>query len=108
VIFICHALLPEHSFECLYSYLSFILIFKNIIVTLLTHSCSSKGKGKAIPVTGCGGPYGCETLRLPHFLDNQLTDGGEVVSLMHRPATLYPQEDSWHSFLLEAESTPGP
>jgi hypothetical protein len=25
-------------------------------------------KGKTIPVTGCGGPYGCETSRLPHFL----------------------------------------
>jgi hypothetical protein len=24
------------------------------------------------------------------------------------PAALYPQEDSWFSFLLEAESTPGP
>jgi hypothetical protein len=28
---------------------------------------------KAIPVKGCGGPYGCETSRLPHFLDNRLT-----------------------------------
>jgi hypothetical protein len=27
-----------------------------------------KGKGKAIPVTGRGGPQGCETSRLPHFL----------------------------------------
>jgi hypothetical protein len=35
-------------------------------------------KGKAIPVTGSGGPYGCERSRLPHFLDNRLTDGGEV------------------------------
>jgi hypothetical protein len=26
----------------------------------------------------------------------------------HAPATLYSQEDSWYSFLLEAESTPGP
>jgi hypothetical protein len=26
----------------------------------------------------------------------------------HAPATLYPQEDSWYSFLLEAKSTPGP
>jgi hypothetical protein len=26
-----------------------------------------------------------ETMRLPHFLDNQLTDGGEVVSLTHQP-----------------------
>jgi hypothetical protein len=40
-----------------------------------------KVKGKAIPVTGCGGPYGCETLRLQHFLENRLTDGGEAVSL---------------------------
>jgi hypothetical protein len=26
-----------------------------------------------------------EMSRLPHFLDNQLTDGGKVVSLMRRP-----------------------
>jgi hypothetical protein len=31
-----------------------------------------------------GDPYGCETSRLPHFLDNRLTDGGEVVSLTPR------------------------
>jgi hypothetical protein len=43
------------------------------------------GKVKAIPVTGREGIMGCETLRLPHFLDNRLTDGGEVVSLTHRP-----------------------
>jgi hypothetical protein len=42
-----------------------------------------------------------------HFLDNRLTDGGEVVSLIRR-SQLYPQEDAWYSFLLEAESTPGP
>jgi hypothetical protein len=40
-----------------------------------------KKKGKAITETGCGGPLGCETLRVPHFLDNRLTDGGEAVSL---------------------------
>jgi hypothetical protein len=28
---------------------------------------------------------GCETLRLPHYLDNRLSDGGEVASLMRRP-----------------------
>jgi hypothetical protein len=27
-----------------------------------------KKKGKAIPVTGRGGPWGCEKSRLPHFL----------------------------------------
>jgi hypothetical protein len=62
---------------------------------------------KAIPVTGRGGPEGCDTSRLPHLLDNRLTDGGEVVSLTRRPAALYPQEDSWYSFLLEAESPQG-
>jgi hypothetical protein len=46
-------------------------------------------------------------LRLPHFLDNRLTDGGEAVSLMRQPL-FTPQEYSWYSFRLEAESTPGP
>jgi hypothetical protein len=40
---------------------------------------------KIIPVTGRGGPYGCETSRPQHFLDTRLTDGGEVVSLTRRP-----------------------
>jgi hypothetical protein len=65
-------------------------------------------KGTAILVTGHGGPYGCEILEFPHFQDNQLTDGGKAVSLMCRLPTLYSQEYSWYSFLLEAESTPGP
>jgi hypothetical protein len=39
-------------------------------------------------------------------LYNGLTDGGEVVSFTHWPP-FTPQEDSWYSFLLEAESTPG-
>jgi hypothetical protein len=52
-------------------------------------------KGKAIPVTGRGGPYGCERSRLPCFLDSRLTDGGEVVSLTRRPP-FTPQEDSWY------------
>jgi hypothetical protein len=41
-------------------------------------------KYKAIPVTGHGGPYGFEKLRLPHFVDNRLTNGSEVVSLKRR------------------------
>jgi hypothetical protein len=65
-------------------------------------------KCKAIPVTGREGPWGCETSRLPHFLDNRLTDAGEVVSLTLWPAALYLQEDFWYSFLLEAGSTLGP
>jgi hypothetical protein len=30
-------------------------------------------------VTDRGGPLGCETSRLSHFLDNRSIDGGEVV-----------------------------
>jgi hypothetical protein len=50
-------------------------------------------KAKAIPVTSHGGPQGCETLRVPHYLDNRLTDGVKVVSLTRRPFYT-PQEDS--------------
>jgi hypothetical protein len=46
--------------------------------------CYIKGE-KAIPIRGRGGPQACETSRLPHFLDNRLTDGGEIVSLTRRP-----------------------
>jgi hypothetical protein len=66
-----------------------------------------KVRGKAVPVTGRRGPYGCETSRRPYFLDNRLTDSGEVVSFTHRPP-FTPQENSWYAFLLETESTPGP
>jgi hypothetical protein len=64
-------------------------------------------KSKGIPVTDRGGPYGREILRLPHFLDHQLTDGGEAFSLT-RPPPFTRKEDFWYSSLLEAESTPGP
>jgi hypothetical protein len=50
---------------------------------VLIFGCSPviKKKSKAFTVTGHGGPQGCEMSRLEHFLDNCLTDGGEVVSL---------------------------
>jgi hypothetical protein len=67
-----------------------------------------KKQGKIIPVPGLGGPYSCETSRFPHFLDNRLTGGGEVVSLTRRPAAVYAQEHSWYSILLDTVSTPGP
>jgi hypothetical protein len=43
-------------------------------------------KSKAIAVTGRGGPYGCETSRLPQYLENRLTDSGEVVIITRRPS----------------------
>jgi hypothetical protein len=47
-------------------------------------------KVKAILVTGHADPYGCETSRLPRFLDSRLTDGGKVVSLTRRPPFAFP------------------
>jgi hypothetical protein len=72
------------------------------------HTCNDDMvKHKAIPVTGHEGLLDSEPSRLPHFLDDRLTDCGEVVSPMcWSPFT--PQEDSWYSFLLEAELTSGP
>jgi hypothetical protein len=53
-------------------------------------------------------PIGLWDVEAPTIsLDNRLTDGGKVVSLTRRPP-LTSEEDSWYSFLLEAESTSGP
>jgi hypothetical protein len=64
-------------------------------------------EAKALLVTCRGSPQRCETSRLPHFLNNRLTDVGKVVSLTSRPS-FNPQEDFWYSLLLEGESTTGP
>jgi hypothetical protein len=66
-----------------------------------------KVKGEAIPITGRGGPEGCETSKLSHFLDSRLTGGGEIVSLTRGPP-FTPQKDYWYLFPLQAESIPGP
>jgi hypothetical protein len=43
-----------------------------------------KAKAKTILVRGRGGPQGCETSRLRHFLDSRLADGGKGSSLTRR------------------------
>jgi hypothetical protein len=65
-----------------------------------------KSKSKAIPVTGREGPYGCETLKVPHYLDSRLKDGSKFDSLTRRPRFTPLKNyliNSWYSFLLEAE-----
>jgi hypothetical protein len=42
-------------------------------------------RGKAISVTGRGGPQSCEMSKFPHFLDYQLTDDHDFVALTHWP-----------------------
>jgi hypothetical protein len=67
-------------------------------------------KGKPNLVKGRGGLYFWEMLRIPHCLENRLTDGGEFVRPKCRWC-LTPQNRFffclWCSFLLEAEQTPG-
>jgi len=69
------------------------------------------GEGYALvkisPVTGLRCPEGSRKLRLPDYVTMAQNGGKIVVSLTHRPL-FTPRKYSWHSFLLEAESTPGP
>ena len=63
-------------------------------------------KGKAAPLQAWTGPEVSRKLRVPDFMTTT-QDVGKVVSLTHRPL-FTPRKYSWYSFLLEAESTPGP
>jgi hypothetical protein len=67
---VCTWLCPE-QFEYLWS-----LYSSQSFWIMPDFLCSDNAaKGKAIPVTGREGSEGCETSRLPHFLDSLLTDG---------------------------------
>ena len=65
-----------------------------------------KVKGKAVTLQALTGPVGSRKLRLPDFVTTA-QDGGKVVSLTHR-LLFTPRKYSRHSFMLKAESTPGP
>jgi len=61
---------------------------------------------KAVPLQAWTDPEGSRRLRLPDF-KTMAHEDGKFVSLTHRPP-LPPRKYSWYSFVLEAESTPGP
>jgi hypothetical protein len=63
----------------MYIYKSLIVIHLYFINLKLTASLNKKEKRKAIPVTDRGTLYSYEISRIPHCLENRLTDGGEVV-----------------------------
>jgi len=63
------------------------------------------GKGKAVPLQARRGQEGSRKLRFPDFM----TTAQMVVGCQpYAPAAFTPKKYSWYSFLLEAESTPGP
>ena len=63
--------------------------------------CHGKGKGKAVPLQTWTGPEGSRKLR---WQRNRMVEGCQP----YAPADFTPRKCSWYSFLLEAESTPGP
>jgi hypothetical protein len=70
-------------------------------------SCSiGKDKGKATPLQALTSPEGLKRLRLPEFktIGTWRCKGCQP----YAPAAFTPRKYSWYSFLLEAESTPGP
>ena len=79
----------------------FLFNFVNCVFILL---CLCKKK--SVPVQTWSGPEGSRKLMFPDFMTTA-QDVGKVVSLTHRPP-FTPRKYSWYSFLLEAESTPGP
>jgi len=62
-------------------------------------------KGKAIPLQAQKGPEASRKLRFKDFVTTA-QDGGRFQP--YAPAAFTPKKCSWYSFLLEAESTPGP
>ena len=102
-----------------------ISVWKNIIKLLVQSSWwwtfsfskhaedNKKRNGKAVPLEAWSGPEGSRKLRFPDFM----TTAQEVVKAdnlttflcrCQRPASPPGYPSSWYSFLLEAESTPGP
>ena len=73
----------------------------------LESRCVGRVYGADGAVQVCSGPEGSRNLRFPDFMTTA-QDGDKVVSPTHRPSLTPPRKHSWHSLLLEDESTPGP
>jgi hypothetical protein len=98
--------------ELLHLFFNIKVICTQIIYLLklqhMTADMTSYCKRYSYPCNRTWRPIGLWDVEAPKFcLDIRLTDGSKVVSPTRRlPFT--PQENCWYSFLLEAESTPGP
>jgi hypothetical protein len=86
-----------HQTSIMFQYGGTSLISPILILVLL------KVKGKAVPSQAWTGPEGSRKLRFADFMTTA-QDGGKP----YAPAAFTPRKCSCYSFLLEAESTPGP
>jgi hypothetical protein len=59
-----------------------VSIYLIIMVIKFIFGVKGEEKGKLSPLTGRGGLYGCEMLRIPHCLDNRLTVNCEFSSYL--------------------------
>jgi hypothetical protein len=73
---------------------------------LLTSPKHVEVKGKAIPLQAWRDPEGSRRLRLPDFKTSGTWRWQGCQP--YAPAAFTPRKYSWYSFMLEAESTPGP
>jgi hypothetical protein len=80
--------------------------YEYVIWNLGLPSHEHRGKGRVIPLQARCGPEGSRRFRLPDFHD--IWHMKVVRSSAPRTGRLYPQECSWYSFSLGAESTLGP
>jgi len=91
------------------------LFFRTLDIKQIQNSCkelifSTYGcKDKAFPLQAWAGPEGSRRFRLPDFRQSA-HEGGKVVGPTHRLPLPPPPPRKYfrYSFLLEAESTPGP
>ena len=93
-----------HGFH-MFRHLQVILSISTHTVTryaIIQQNFMIKKQSLVCPITG---PEGSRRLKLPDF--ETLYTWRWFVSTTHRPP-LPPRKYSWYSFLLEAESTPGP
>ena len=92
----------QMSHDCL----AFEVSSKKHYMRQRTEQTFLRSKSKSVLLQAWSGSESSRKLRFPDYVTTA-QDGGKVVSLTLRPLLL-PRKCSWYSFLLEAESTPGP
>ena len=65
-------------------------------------------KGQSYSITGLDRPLEFQEVETPRIYIKSAHGGCKVVSPKHRPPLPPPKRYTWHSFLLDAESNPGP
>ena len=63
---------------------------------------ANKKKGKAVPLQSWSGPEGSRELRFPDFVTTA-QDGGNVVSLTHRPPLPVPTGMVWFVYMAKLQ-----